>query len=391
MCCSWLVDTLATTSDVFDAMFHGEMNMEDEVEIPDATASAFKEFLQFFYERQIELTEENVSEVMYLGHKYLVPECIEACVKFLKETLTNENMCKGLALALPYDEPDLLRFCKRRIAMDAETIFKTESFLNCDQKVLRHILKMGSLSSAETEVFKACVSWVKAQSGQDVVTREAVQTHLGDLFHEIRFASMTGQEFATLYSSFETVFLRAEYIVINQMIVVAAEVPTESNINPVPRQVEWNSDAVIKCDLAHVPNAIGLPIQMRRVEVNRFSSSEPVLLGSFVCTKVYNKQNLLQTIEMPVRIQIVESFAQERVGPNLENVLLFELETNLKSDSQTVVSLLKPLVIRPHYSYKIMFPTETVQTDDSTLEYNCPQLKRNLHVDSDIVRPPVCP
>lgn len=100
---------LAATSDVFDAMFYGDLKMKGEVEIPDFTASAFKEFLQFFYKSQIELTEENISEVMDLGNKYNVPKSAEACVRFLKRTLTNENMCNGLYLALLYEKPDLLQ------------------------------------------------------------------------------------------------------------------------------------------------------------------------------------------------------------------------------------------------------------------------------------------
>lgn len=381
---------LAATSDVFDAMFYGELKEKGEVEIPDATPSAFKEFLQFFYKTKIELTEENVFDVMDLGNRYNVAKCTDACVHLLKKTLTNESMCNGLAVALLYENADLLRFCRRRIAMNAEKVFETEGFLECKQQVLAYILKMQTLYCSESKVFRACVSWVKAQSGgENVVTREAFQTHLGELFHEIRFASMTVEEFTILFSSFGSIISQAEYVDIIQMIVLAKET-TLPNINHVPRQAEWKSDAVIKCDRT-VLNAIGFQHDMREIETVRFYTNEPVLLGHFTCAQIIKNRfvpeppPLTPGYATPVEIQIIESFASSRACPNLESVIKFNLKTRLKSESETVVSLPKPLVIRPHCQYDILLKADLVASEDFKLKYNCPRLEHDMHIGSDIV------
>lgn len=90
---------LATVSDVFDRMFYGEMRQLGDIAVVDASSSAFKEFLQFFYKRQVKLTEEYVVQVMNLGHQYNVVRCEEAAVQFMKKILTQENMCDGLEIS----------------------------------------------------------------------------------------------------------------------------------------------------------------------------------------------------------------------------------------------------------------------------------------------------
>lgn len=54
---------LAATSDVFEAMFYGELKESAEVRMVDVSDAAFKEFLQYFYQRRVKLTTENVAEV----------------------------------------------------------------------------------------------------------------------------------------------------------------------------------------------------------------------------------------------------------------------------------------------------------------------------------------
>lgn len=47
---------LAARSDVFHRMFYGELKEKSDVTIVDASASAFKEFLQCFYMNKVQLT-----------------------------------------------------------------------------------------------------------------------------------------------------------------------------------------------------------------------------------------------------------------------------------------------------------------------------------------------
>ncbi|XP_031639412.1 BTB/POZ domain-containing protein 6-like, partial [Contarinia nasturtii] len=61
---------LGSVSDVFRAMFSDSWKEKIDVVIPDANATEFKEFLQFFYLGRAKLTMDNIAKVMYLGDKY---------------------------------------------------------------------------------------------------------------------------------------------------------------------------------------------------------------------------------------------------------------------------------------------------------------------------------
>lgn len=209
---------LANSSDVFGAMFFGELKETGDIQVTDASIDAFQAFLQFFYSPCVCLTVDNVAEVMNLGHKYNVDRCVDVCVEFLKNTITDENVCTGLNLAILYERTDLQTFYEQHFVKHAKAIFKTSNFLNCDKAILAHILKMNFQTGTETMVFDACMSWIKTQSQQNVVTRELLQHHLGDLFYKIDFGKMTIEEFAAVVRSNGFVFSVDEYKEIIEMI-----------------------------------------------------------------------------------------------------------------------------------------------------------------------------
>lgn len=86
-------DLLAASSPVFDAMFNGELKEKGDVEIKDASAAGFQEFLQFFYNKQVKLTMENIADVLNLGHKYDITEITNAAVKFIKKNCQLIEQC----------------------------------------------------------------------------------------------------------------------------------------------------------------------------------------------------------------------------------------------------------------------------------------------------------
>lgn len=191
---------LAASSDVFNAMFYGDLKEPGDVHLADSSDAAFMEFLQFFYLSDVKLTMENITEVMYLGQKYNVKGCISVCVEFLKDNLTAENVCSCLDLAILYDHNDLVKMCEKIIILDTVAVFKSVDFLECNKRASHHILKMDLLSCSEVDVFEACMNWVTTTSEQQILSKAIVDMHLGDLFYEIRFKSMTMQQFCTLHT-----------------------------------------------------------------------------------------------------------------------------------------------------------------------------------------------
>lgn len=208
---------LAVVSDVFEKMFYGALKEPGDVTIIDTSDAVFKEFLQFFYLHDIKLSVEYIIDILYLGHKYNVKECIIACVEFLTDNITDENVCAVLTPAIFFDHPKLIKLCDAHIKSNTAAVIESNSFLECHREVLARILMMNLFACAEVQIFEACMAWVRAKSGHDVLSKAIVDAHLGDLFNKIPFASMTIHQFCTLAATYNLVFGR-EFHSISNMI-----------------------------------------------------------------------------------------------------------------------------------------------------------------------------
>lgn len=235
---------LAVGSKVFEQLFRDEGDRNRLIRVTDASVAAFKEFLQFFYMTDGSLSAEHVASVLYLGHKYDVKKCVDTCVTSLKEDLTNENVCTTLSLAIRHNQEELMELCEKQILVNTTEVFPSAAFLRCEVRVLAHILRMNLLSCSEVDVFEACMSWVRAKSGRPNLSTTIVEEHLGDSFYQIRFASMTIQEFCALKDKYNDV-LAGDFEAIVQLI--AKPKRNSGQFNTHQRQINWVDAGHVYC------------------------------------------------------------------------------------------------------------------------------------------------
>ncbi|XP_055308277.1 BTB/POZ domain-containing protein 3-like [Sitodiplosis mosellana] len=346
---------LAAASDVLDAIFYGSIKEKGDVEIDDASAVGFKEFLRFFYFNKIKLTMANISDVMNLGQKYNVTECFDLCVRFLAENLTIVNALEVHSLAVLFEQDDLKTKCEYSIEFHTEDILKSTIFLECDQRHLNHILKLDSLSCSEAVVFEAAMSWVKAASNQQNLTKEIVQTHLGELFYEIRFRSMSHDQFVDLLPSYGKLFTGDEFNEILQMIRNAEYQPKIFNaLLRTPTTLPWDEKAIIKC--VRVIQVGDDPYCLQKIEITSFTTNKPLLLGYFKCAPIliykngqYNVQNTLPGDVTIVRV----SNRNECQSEISECTVLHTMKVELRGNFNNSITLSKPIIIRPEFKYEI--------------------------------------
>lgn len=275
---------LAASSGVFEAMFNGSWAEQDEVTIVDASPTPFKKFLQFFYYDKVELSMEDVEEVLHLGQKYLVVACLEACSQLLTENLTNENVCFTYGLSIVYDRKELQKLCELIIGMNASVIFKTSGFLECDQQVISHILKLDSLSCLEKEVFTASMTWVKSRSSQTILDKETVLSYLGDSFYDIRFGSMDADVVTGIFSIYRNLFTAKERMeVIN---VINSRRTASSTFKKHPRKFEWDKEPLLKCEPER--EEIGNPYELCDMESATFSTCAVLSLREIICAEIHS-------------------------------------------------------------------------------------------------------
>lgn len=366
---------LAISSNVFKRMFYSELKEKGDVSMVDVSDAAFKEFLQYFYLSEVTLTEENIVGVIYLGQKYNVKKCVEDCTEFLMNTLSGENIFVALYIGSLYERQELIKACESFIAVNTEAVLKSPGFLQCDKQVLAHILKMDVLSCTEVDIFEACMAWVKSKSGQDILTKELVDTHLGELYYEIRFASMSMQNLCLLQmqAEYEPV-LRSDFSTIANMIVLPPFIA--QNFNNDQRLAKWDAANIVRCD--RTTSDPSVYINLCPIEITTtFSTSKPLLLGSFVCVKVAvcgeSKRQLRSDLSLDVKI--TETIDMRATKWNC----VVKMRAKLQSRA-TKVLLPYPILIKPGFFYRISigkFPDEHC--------FHCTEMKTQTLLESDIM------
>lgn len=177
------------------------------------------------------MTMENVFEVVNLGKKYGVNDCLTKCETYLMDGLNSKDICYYYELAILYSLQKLELECELHIAAHTGDVLRdlAES-AEGSRTVLSKILKLKWISCSETEVFHGCIAWVKAVTKQDQISGEIVRNQLGDLFNEIRFQTMTIQQFVAISRSYDDLFSLSE---INQIVLMI------NCSSQKPRQIEW--------------------------------------------------------------------------------------------------------------------------------------------------------
>lgn len=285
---------------------------------------------------------------MYLGHKYNVPQCVADCIAFMKRKLNNENTCTALFYAILYDHTELTQLCKEQIMSNTEAIFNTPGFLNCHRQALEYILKMDFVSCSEDKVFEACMAWVKAKSNHNVLTKEIVDTHLGDLFYKIRFASMTIQQLCALHKEYESV-LSNEFVTIAN-IIAEPGIQVDKFVTT-PRQIKWDDDFDFTFDRKSNGNAYLFDLYSDYKTT--LSSTAPLILGNFMCSAIvvangYDGHDL--DWNLSVGVKITETSASDS-----ENSKVISSMTAILGSTMTFVQLPQPILIRPSFVYTICF------------------------------------
>lgn len=96
---------LCTTTPFFRALFSKEYGSNREATLKGVTSSVFETLLTFYYTDQIDLTSDNVLDVLDASDMLLMDAAKEQCVQFLLRDIGTENCLGMMALTLRYNLP----------------------------------------------------------------------------------------------------------------------------------------------------------------------------------------------------------------------------------------------------------------------------------------------
>ncbi|KAL3111045.1 hypothetical protein niasHT_013069 [Heterodera trifolii] len=207
---------LKLASDVFEAMFRFDAKNEQGekgyancpvVEVPDVEAAAFKVMLSFIYADDLsELNGDNAMAVLYAAKKYNIPGLVRPSLRIPISKL--RNVFFAYAQARLFDLEDFANRCLSYIDKNADTLFKSDAFLQIDNKLLCEILERDELEIREEIsiwdalfIYLFCFSalhWADEKCRETGIECSAENRRqiLGPALFKIRFSLFSQKEFS---------------------------------------------------------------------------------------------------------------------------------------------------------------------------------------------------
>ncbi|CAB4023699.1 BTB POZ domain-containing 6-like [Paramuricea clavata] len=196
---------LATSSVVFYAMFYGELAEKNPVvHLSDTDEESLEQFLRFLYTDECNLTTDNAAFVFYLAKKYFVPSLVHKCLEYFDANFSTENVFTLLQQAIQFDENKLEEKCWDFIDLKTNEAVASDGFSDINQATLVELLKREPLNIEEVDLFKALLKWSEADCSRKGIeaNTENKRAVMGNAIYQIRFASMTLQDFTqNVYTS----------------------------------------------------------------------------------------------------------------------------------------------------------------------------------------------
>lgn len=375
---------LAKGSSVFESMFYGGITEEGDVEIVDASVDGFKEFLQFFYVNKVELTMENIAEVLNLANKYNVNECLNVCDKMLEENATLQNLCNGLQLATTFERNELKKSFLQKVSQQPKDVLASMGFYNCSHDVLKLLLTSVDWKCDTKEVFDACMVWAKQTCEKDKMdaSMENRRKQLGECLHLIQFDLMSQQQIAQCILNYRGLFDKEELedIIALTMSDTAIEIKTFKGLTQTSGKA-WSDDSALTCSRIHNPSLN--KNYVNQLESISFQTSKKVLFGAIAALQIQKSDPNYFSNKISGIVLIFETTSNEN---SEKSVLLLKQQINVTSgdatDLPSYIKLSKPIVIVPYKLYEIRMIFHSLwkhQTFHTNFYY-----KQEVQLDDDI-------
>ena len=85
------------------------------------------------YSDEVNLSGSNVSQVLYLAKKYLVPSLADKCTEYLREHLEASNVFSILPQAQKFEDKNLEELCWKVIEMHTDNTLTSEEFVTLER------------------------------------------------------------------------------------------------------------------------------------------------------------------------------------------------------------------------------------------------------------------
>ena len=159
---------VAARSSYFRGMFCGKfrgstINSSTPIVLQDLNNKAFRIVLDAMYSNEIELSKENVTDVLCAAHMLQAIDLIEVCESFIEQNLTVSEYQKFMHLAEKYEMPNLECRIESFILDNFTAFSQTPQFLEVSQKKMCTYLQSDLLTGSEVDHFRAALRWLQSK------------------------------------------------------------------------------------------------------------------------------------------------------------------------------------------------------------------------------------
>lgn len=167
--------------DIFFTEDGKEVENTKEVVLEDVNPSILDMIIQYLYSAEIDLTDDNVQDIIAVANRFQIPSVFTVCVNYLQKKLTMGNCLAIFRLGLMISCPRLAVAARNYVADRFEFLYKDEEFLKLAAHELFAVIGGDSLNVEKEElVFEAVMAWVRHE-------KESRIKVLKDAFNCIRF------------------------------------------------------------------------------------------------------------------------------------------------------------------------------------------------------------
>ncbi|XP_072317883.1 kelch-like protein 41b [Eucyclogobius newberryi] len=176
---------MAACSPYFRELFFTEDGKEventKEVILDDVNPNILDMVIRYLYSAEIDLTDDNVQDIIAVANRFQIPSVFTACVNYLQKKVSLSNCMAIFRMGLVLSCPRLAIAARNFIADRFEFLHKDEEFLKLAPHELFAVIGGDSLNVEKEEmVFEAVMSWVRHD-------RDSRIKILKDAFNCIRF------------------------------------------------------------------------------------------------------------------------------------------------------------------------------------------------------------
>ena len=150
-------------------------------------------YFSYIYSEEAKLTEANVSEVMYLGRKYMLDGLLQECLSFLDRYMSTDNVCAILNEAIKFQEEAIIDTTLKFIQNNVQEVLNAKGFHDLSQQALEMFLKQ-ERSIDECRVLEIVLKWAKKRL--ETEQKHNLRDVLGNCIYHIKYANLTVDQFA---------------------------------------------------------------------------------------------------------------------------------------------------------------------------------------------------